>query len=146
MLLAGMLLSGCGLSIPSDPNGTMDRVEGAVLRAGASVEEGLVEKAADGGAFGPLADLVEAFAEEHGAEVEWTFGSEESLVEHLEQHRIDLAVGGMTADTPWSQMAGTTRGYDEVPGAEGREIVMLVPLGENELVYELESFLDRELS
>jgi len=146
-LAIGALLAapGCGLRVPEDPDGTLDRVIGdGVLEVGATVEEGLVEEGPDGAAEGPLADLAEGFADTVGARVEWTWASEESLVGLLERGRIDLAVGGFTDQTPWVDRVGVTRGYPGVPGAEGRSIVMLVPLGENRLLSALESHLDEE--
>ncbi|HET8928313.1 MAG TPA: hypothetical protein VFN24_10880, partial [Microbacterium sp.] len=94
---------------------------------------------------GPLPTLVTEFAREQGAEVEWTVGSEESLVVGLEEGRLDIAIGGMTADTPWTERVGVTRGYTDVPGAVGREVVLLLPMGENRLLSELETFLDGQV-
>ncbi len=141
MLALALVLTGC--SVPADPDGTMDRIQGDTLRAGASLEDGLVE-AADGTVTGPLAELVEEFAHRHDADVDWTTGSEESLVTALEERRLDIVVGGITADTPWVDRVGATRGYPEI--AEGRELVLLVPPGENRLLFELEQFLDGELT
>jgi len=38
-----------------------------------------------------------------------------------------------------------SRGYTQIQGANGREIVMLVPLGENAFLTKLETFLDEEV-
>src|SRR5690606_12648400 len=102
---ACLLLGGCGLTMPSDPDGTLERVQGAVLRVGVSEEPGLIEHVGTGAvsasrsdAAGPLAELITGFASEQQADVEWVFASEESLVRGLESGRIDVAVGGMTAD------------------------------------------------
>lgn len=142
VVLVGLFMSGCGLTVPADPGGSMDRIEGGTLRAGASLDPGLVSLT-DGEVTGPLVDLIEQFAAAHGAEVEWTVDSEESLVGALEDDQMDVAVGGMTSETPWIDRAGVSRGYPTIPGAGGRELVVLVPLGENRLLFELESFLDQ---
>jgi ABC-type amino acid transport substrate-binding protein len=139
-----LVLGGCGLPVPSDPDGSLDAIRGGTLRAGASLESGLLA-ATGGGVSGPLADLVEGFAERNGAAVEWTVGSEESLVTGLEEGRLHVAVGGMTTKSPWAPRAGMTRGYRQIRGADGREIVLLVPLGENRLLSALETYLDQEL-
>src|SRR5690606_21171699 len=77
-------LAGCGIQIPTDPDGSFARIQGDVLRAGASPETGLV--VVEGAEVsGPLADLVTAFADEIDATVDWTVGSEESLVTGLEE-------------------------------------------------------------
>jgi len=142
--IVAALLSGCGVSIPTDPRGSLQQVEGGTLRAGIATEPGLAEFA-DGAASGPLVDLVEGFAREHDAEVAWFPGSEESLVTGLEAGDLDVAVGGMTTDTPWLDRAGLTRGYPGIPGSAGRAVVLLVPLGENRLLSELEAYLDTEV-
>lgn len=138
------VLTGCGLTIPTDPNGSFERIENGEMRVGMAGEPGLAALE-DGHATGSLVTLVEGFAEQNTADIDWVAGSEESLVEGLEQGDIDLAIGGMTSDTAWVDRAGVTRGYPGVPGADGRELVMLVPLGENRLLTELEGYLDREV-
>lgn len=144
LLAATLVATGCGAQIPADPDGTLDRVTGGELRVGAAVERGLVE--VDGGEpSGPLVDLVEDFADSVDAEPEWTIASEETLVTELEEGRLDLAVGGFTDQSPWIDRAGVTRGYPGIPGAEGRSLVLLVPLGENAMLTELETFLDQEV-
>ncbi len=144
MLAAVLVLTGCGIQLPTDPDGSLDRIQGAVLRAGASPEQGLVD--IDGSdVSGRLAELVVDFAREHDAEVEWTVDSEETLVTGLEEGRLDVAIGGITSDTPWVDRVGVTRGYPGIPGAAGREVVLLVPMGENRLLSSLEAFLDRRV-
>jgi DNA-binding transcriptional LysR family regulator len=144
LLLAGVLTLNACAAIPADPDDTLHRATGRTLHAGASTSEGLVS-VADGEPAGPLVDLVEGFAATIDADVEWTVGSEEDLVKGLEAGDLDVAVGGMTSDTPWIDRAGMTRGYPGVPGADGRETVMFVPLGENAMLTALETYLDAEV-
>lgn len=136
-------LAGCGVTIPTDPEATLDRVRGGELRAGASASGQLVI-VEDGEVGGPLADLVEEFAGTLGARVDWTVGSEEQLVDGLESGELDLAIGGMTDQTPWTDRAAVTRAYSSVPSAD-EPIVMLLPMGENAWQAELEAFLDQEI-
>ncbi|BDV29622.1 hypothetical protein [Microbacterium terricola] len=143
MLLAAGL-TGCGLTIPTDPDGTLGRITDGMLRAGASPSAGLVTVEGDE-VSGPLADLVEGFAREHGAEVTWIVDSEEDLVDDLADGELDLAVGGMTDATPWTTLVSVTRGYPGIPGADGAPVVMLLPLGENALQSALETYLDQEV-
>lgn len=143
LLLATVCLAACGATIPSDPDGTLDRVRGGELRAGASASGQLVT-VADGDVGGSLAALIEEFAETLDARVEWTTGSEEELVDGLESGHLDLAIGGMTDRTPWADRVAVTRAYESVPGAHA-PVVLLLPMGENAWQAELESFLDREL-
>lgn len=133
-------LAGCG-SIPADPDGTLERVTDGVLRVGASADDGLIAVTGDE-VSGTEAELVEDFAETLNARVEWTVGGEENLVWQLGEGQLDLVVGGITDATPWVESAGVTRSYPAMPGAEGRKIVMLVPLGENRFLSKLERFLD----
>lgn len=138
--------AGCGLSIPSDPDGTMQRIrDDGMLRVVASIDPPLVVDG-DPAPTGPLPDLVEDFAAQLGARVEWTVASEESMVVALENAEADLGVGGMTAETSWADRVGVTRSYPEIPGADGRDIVLFVPLGENALLSDLEGFLDEEVA
>lgn len=137
------LLAGCGVTVPADPDGTLDRVRGGELRAGASASGQLVTVDGDE-VGGSLAELVEDFAETLDARVEWTVGSEEELVHGLESGDLDLAIGGMTDQTPWADHVAVTRAYASVPAADA-PVVMLLPMGENAWQAELETFLDREL-
>ncbi|MEJ1088218.1 hypothetical protein WDU99_07815 [Microbacterium sp. Mu-80] len=143
-LLLAALLAGCGISIPTDPDGTLDRVTGGELRVGASPDADLIDTD-PATPTGPLAELVTAYAARIDADIDWTVDSEETLVGMLEAGDLDLLVGGFTDRTPWTDRAGMTRGYSGIPGADGRKIVMLVPLGENAFLSDLERFLDAEV-
>lgn len=136
-------LAGCGIAIPTDPGGTLERVRGGELRAGASAS-GEIVTIEDGEVGGTLAELVEEFAASVDARVQWTAGSEEDLVHGLESGELDLAVGGMTDRTPWTDRVAATRAYESVPSADA-PVVLLLPMGENAWQAELEAFLDREL-
>jgi ABC-type amino acid transport substrate-binding protein len=137
------VMSGCGLQIPADPDGTLDRVRGGTLHAGLSPNGEITEVDESGRVRGSEVSTVEAFAEELGADVDWTVGSEESLVRGLEDGQLDLVVAGLTDATPWEEKAGVTRPYTEVVGEDGARLrlVMLVPIGENAFLTELETFL-----
>lgn len=143
LLVSALLLSGCGLSIPTDPDGTLDHVRSSgVLRVGASPRPDWVELG-DGPPGGREPDLVSAFAEDNGAEVEWTVAGEEEIVSLLEEGEIDLAVGGFTDANAWVDKVGLTRPYVEVDAGGSTEAhVMMVPMGENALQSELERWLD----
>lgn len=146
--LAGVLLlavSGCGLTIPTDPEGTLDRVRtDGVLRAGAAPNPGWVEVSRSGAdPTGREASLVQDFAQSLGADVEWTVATEEHLVTLLEEGDLDLAVGGFTDQNPWVSKAALTRPYvEEKARGTTEKHVMMVRFGENALLSELETWLD----
>jgi polar amino acid transport system substrate-binding protein len=112
VLIAAVLLAvgvaGCG--IPRDPESTLDRVRGGTLRAGITANEPWTTL--EGGRPGGVeVELVEQFANELGARVEWVDGSDAELIGALEVRELDLVVGGLTADTPWQSKAAITRSY-----------------------------------
>lgn len=144
LLLIAVVLtaSGCGLRIPTDPDGTLDDVSGGVLDVGVSPNGDLIRVDGDE-PTGEEAETIRAFARSIDAEVSWTVGSEEALVRELENGELDLVAGGLTDQTPWTDSAGVTRPYTEVTASDGSifHLVMLVPLGENAFLTRLETFL-----
>lgn len=138
-----LVLAGCGLRIPADPDGTLDRITGGQLRVGAATVDLPGAKPGDP-ASGPLGEVIEEFAETREADIVWTTGGEEELVEQLEAGELDLAVGDMTDQTPWADRVSVTRGY-EIAGSQ-KKFVVLLPLGENALQSALEVFLDDRMS
>ncbi|MBK0419646.1 hypothetical protein JD276_11440 [Leucobacter sp. CSA1] len=131
-------LAGCGLSIPADPDRSLEHARGDELRVGIAVEPRL--STAEDPPRGPLPDLARGFAEELHARVVWEMGSEESLVRMLEEDEIDLALGDFSPETPWSDRSAVSRPF----AAEGvdAELVALLPAGENALLSEFEGYID----
>jgi polar amino acid transport system substrate-binding protein len=111
LIVAALLVVGAGgCGIPRDPESTLDRVRGGTLRAGITASEPWTTL--EGGRPGGVeVALVERFAHELGAKVEWVDGSEAELIGALEVRELDLVVGGLTADTPWQSKAAITRSY-----------------------------------
>ncbi|MFC7405577.1 transporter substrate-binding domain-containing protein [Georgenia alba] len=140
-----LALGACGLTIPTDPDGTLERVRGGTLRVGVSPNPPWTDlpDGTDADPTGTEAELVEEFAQHLDAEVEWEAGGEEELVTSLERGEIDLLIGGLTARTPWVDKVGTTYRYTVTYDAHGQEEqhVMAVPMGENAFLVELEHFL-----
>jgi ABC-type amino acid transport substrate-binding protein len=131
LLVLALVVSGCGL--PHDVDGTLDRVRGGVLRAGATDNPPWTEVAGERFA-GAEVELVERFAADLGARVEWRRGSESALMTALGGGELDLVVGGLEERSPWVEQASLTHPY-----ADGR--VWAVPLGENGWQVEVEEFL-----
>lgn len=144
--LAGcLLLTGCGVTIPTDPEGTLADVRGGVLRVGVSPNPPWTEEdaVASGGPGGIEPDLVRGFAEQVDAEIEWTSGAEQTLFDQLDRGELDLVVGGLTAKSPWSSHAALTYPYAQTEDPSGaKELhVMAVRVGENAFMTELERYL-----
>ncbi|NCT89370.1 transporter substrate-binding domain-containing protein [Cellulomonas sp. APG4] len=154
-LAAALVLAGCGATIPSDPEGTLDRVTGGTLAVGVSLDEPWVVLEP-----GPTSDdvrpagiglqpagieveLVEELATRLDAEVEWTVGGEGSLIASLEEGDLDLVVGGLTSTSPWSQKAALTAAFATVRGPRGEDElhVWAAPMGENAFLVEVDRFL-----
>ncbi|HVM35574.1 MAG TPA: transporter substrate-binding domain-containing protein [Actinomycetota bacterium] len=98
----------CGF--PHDPEGTLERVRGGVLRTGVTASPPWV-LLGPGGPRGVEVTLVEQLAAETGATVEWVEGSEESLLAALELRELDLVVGGLTSTNPWAGKITLTHPY-----------------------------------
>jgi len=151
LLLAVLLmLTGCASSFPADPQGTLEKAQGGTLRVGASMNGDWVRISADtsgdvrsSDVQGTEADLVRDFAAQLDADVEWVAGGEQFLAEELKHGALDLVVGGLDDKTPWVSHAGLTRPYAESRDERGNlhKHVMLVPLGENAFLLELDKFL-----
>ena len=136
------VLTGCS-SFPADPDGTLDRVRGGVLRVGVSHNEPWVQVVEETEPTGIEPELIQRFAATLQATIEWQPGGEEALMTDLEHGRLDLVIGGLTAESPWTDKAAITRPYAEARSQEGKteKHVMAAPLGENAFLLELEKFL-----
>lgn len=144
LAVASALLAGCG-PIPADPGGDLARIEeSGTIRVGASPADGLVDTKGDAPA-GELPEVVSEYAASIGADVAWTVDSEEGLVDRIEAGRLDLAIGGMTEESPWGERVGMTRGYPSLTAEGDSAPVVLLPMGANGLQASLETYLDGEV-
>jgi ABC-type amino acid transport substrate-binding protein len=143
MVMVVLALSGCGLTMPTDPDGTLESVRGGTLNVGLSPNGDFTSVDDDGTYSGSEVELVEGFATSLDSTIDWTVGSEEALVRGLKNGTIDVVVAGLTDATPWVDKAGVTRAYAKVTGGDGstHKMVMLVPIGENAFLTELETYL-----
>lgn len=147
LLLAGLLvllLSACSEpDYPRDPEDTLLRATDGVLVVGASAHAPHVEVSDSGEVSGPEADIVTGYAESIGAEVEWVEGAESELMEKIKLGELDVVIGGLASDAPWSTHAAFTRPYGVTVGEDGKEVklVLATRLGENALLSSLERHL-----
>ena len=140
-LLAALALVGCDL--PRDPDGTLERARGGVLRVGAAEADSLVVRAPDGSAGGAEAELVAAFARSIDARIEWHWGSSDDLLHRLEKRELDVVVAGLGAKTPWATRVGLTRPWHE---EAGRKHVVAVAPGENATLVALDRLVESRRS
>lgn len=145
-----VVLSLAGCSFPHDPGGTLDRVRGGTLRVGVSENPpwtqwpgGAPALGEEGEPSGIEVELVSGFADSIDAEVVWVAGSEATLMTQLEEGELEVVIAGLHGDTPWASHGATTYPYATTFDDEGNEVahVMATPLGENDLLTTLESFL-----
>jgi membrane-bound lytic murein transglycosylase MltF len=136
-----VIVAGCGLTIPTDPDGTLDRVRGGELRVGLSVNPPWTQMEAE--PSGTEVELVRGFADRLDAEIAWTEGGEETLATAMERGELDLLIGGLTAESPWVDRVAVTAPYASSTDDHGKthDHVMAVPMGENAFLFELESYL-----
>ncbi|WP_371030543.1 transporter substrate-binding domain-containing protein [Pseudoclavibacter sp. JSM 162008] len=140
---AVFVLCGCGMGVPSDPDGTLDRVRGGELRVGVSHNPPLTGITEGADPTGVEVELVEGFADELDASITWVDGSEAALVQGLEDGTLDLAIAGFRDDSPYVDEAGSTQPFLETEDAAAGKVshVMLTPMGENAFLVELETYL-----
>jgi polar amino acid transport system substrate-binding protein len=135
-LAAVIALSACGKSFPRDPERTTDRVHAMhELRVGLTEHAPWVERSPDGQPRGLEVELAQRLAELHGARVRWQWGQLEVLFTQLEEHQLDLVIGGIDAESPWQERVGFTAPWYRVHASE---IVIAVPPGENGWLGEVE--------
>lgn len=147
--LATAVLSGCGVQIPADPDGTLEKIRtSGELHVGVSPHPPFTTLPESQGQppGGTEVELVTGFAEALGADPVWVVGGEEALVKQLEKGEIQLLIGGLTDRSPWSKKVALTRPYVTTP-EEGKQVkhVIAAVRGENALLSELERFLDGEV-
>lgn len=119
---------------PQDPNQTLEKVQGTVLRVGVTENPPFVIENKSDGLDGIEIIIIEAFADSIDARVVWEIGSEQVLIDKLKKYELQVVAGGLRTKSPWGKHATLTRPYKN-------ELVMAVPKGENRFLYELETFL-----
>lgn len=106
-----MSLIACG-QFPKDPEGSLNNARNRVLKVGITVSDtanavGLLHHKVN-------VDLVNGFAHQINARVQWVYGNESDIVKLLEEHELHMAVGSYTSNTPLLQHAGNSKPYDTI--------------------------------
>ena len=138
ILIAQLALGACE-PFPRDPEGTLERATSGTLRVGATEAPPWLVREADASASGPEAELIEAFARSIDAQIEWRWCYDDAHLHRLERYELDLAAGGLRADSPWKTRVTLTRPWrvdDEM------ERVLAVPPGENGMLVALERLIE----
>jgi ABC-type amino acid transport substrate-binding protein len=140
LLALGLLAPAACERFPADPRGSLESaLTRGTLRVGAIEHEPWVRVDGHGPrrrVTGREAELVRGFAHRLGVDVEWTTGG--ATLGQLERGELDVVVGGLAKDDPWTRRVGFTIPYGR--SAE-RELVMAVPQGENAMLMALEAYL-----
>jgi polar amino acid transport system substrate-binding protein len=102
-----------GCQYPRDPDGTLNRVEGGVMRVGVAEADPWVVMDGDQPSGGAEVELARRFARDLGARIEWVHGSEEELADATKEGQIDLILAGLTNKTRWKKDVAITRPYVE---------------------------------
>jgi polar amino acid transport system substrate-binding protein len=123
LLLAAIAAAGC--QYPRDPDGTLNRVDGGVMRVGVTAADPWVLLEGDRPVGGAEVELARRFARDVGARIEWVQGSEEELVDAAKEGQVDLIVGGLTSKSRWKKDVAFTRPYVETRTVVG------IPAGES---------------
>jgi polar amino acid transport system substrate-binding protein len=111
VLLAAAVAAGC--QYPRDPDGTLNRVEGGVMRVGVTESDPWVLMDGDEPSGGAEVELARRFARDVGARIEWVQGSEEELVDAAKEGQVDLILAGLTNKSRWKKDVAFTRPYVE---------------------------------
>ncbi|HEX5980905.1 MAG TPA: hypothetical protein VFY52_07450 [Thermoleophilaceae bacterium] len=85
LLLVAVAATGC--QYPRDPDDTLNRVDGGVMRVGVTEADPWVLLEDDRPVGGAEVELARRFARDVGARIEWVQGSEEELVDAAKEAR-----------------------------------------------------------
>ena len=111
-LLLGLSLSFSCTNLPRDPKQTLQQLQSRPIRVGL-VEHPpwVIRNGAE--PAGVEVDLIRNFASQLGTTADWHWGGEQEQLEALQHYQLDLVIGGLTDQTPWSKYVGLTSPYFE---------------------------------
>jgi polar amino acid transport system substrate-binding protein len=137
-----------GCDYPRDASETSRRVQQGVIRAGVIGNPPWVNLGTNTPS-GIEPQLLQILAESLSAKIEWTIGSETMLIKRLEQRQLDVVIGGLDKDTPWSGRIGISQWYllaiDPVTSKKSKHVWAVMP-GESRWLLEIDRFLQSRRS
>lgn len=110
LFLVALAAIAAGCQFPRDTGDTLAEVRGGTLRVGITEHDPWVVLETPEPSGVEVA-LVREFAAKLDAEVDYTQGSEEELVESLRRRDLDVVIGGVTDRTRWKKEVGMTKPY-----------------------------------
>ena len=140
--VALLLLGGCD-RFPRDSAGALERIErDHVVRVGV-VEHPPWVRLGAGAPAGIEPALVEGWAAERRARVEYRTGDLHALMEALHRREIDVLAAGLHDKTPYAAKAAISQPYVTVKDARGKKEthVLAATPGESALLLSLDRFL-----
>lgn len=143
--LCFVILLAPGCHIPDDVESTTERVRGGVLRVGYCNSAPWAY--GQDHPRGVEVELINELARQLHTTVHWFDGPESVLFEQLHRGQLDLVIGGVTDDTPWSGKVGLTEWYVQSRSPVTGEIqshVWATPPGENQWLTLVDRFLQQE--
>lgn len=100
------------MQFPKDPEGTLKKARNGVLKVGINAPDTSNEVAMLH--YQKNIDLVNRFAHQINARVQWVQGNESDIAKLLEEYELHMAIGSYTSNTPFSQTVGNSKPYDTV--------------------------------
>lgn len=108
LVVASIVFAGC--DVPRDPEKTLEKVSGGTMRVGL-IDSPPWAHLANGEPAGIEVELIEDFADELEATVEWFPSSESEAFAALHVGELDVVIGGLTAQSPFSKEGALTHPY-----------------------------------
>lgn len=112
ILITFLLFTFACTNLPRDPKETLRQLQSRPLRVGLVEHPPWVVRTGSEPA-GAEVDLIRNFASELGTTADWHWGGEQEQLEALEHYQLDVVIGGLTDQTPWSKYVGLTSPYFE---------------------------------
>ena len=142
LLTAAVVAAQACSAIPRDTNAALERAAGGVLTVGVIEHRPwTIVHAERIGGVEP--EILERWASQLGARIEWRRGSIEELVDALDRREIDVLAAGLYDTTPYAPRLALTQPYLEIEDAQGKThaLVLAVTPGESALLFNLDKFL-----